>query len=802
MWSFIGSGWLCARRMSASGHQVHTAAVFVKVNGAPVRASVEDAQFYVDWMDELLQRTSAGGVWASYFPTKRAQAQARYQAAKSLYQQIALEAANSQPVIITTSSLPDGFVNLAYSATLTASGGITPYTWSLASGSLSAGLTLNTNTGVITGTPTTLGTSSFAARVTDAGNPAQTATQALSIVVNAVPLSGLIGNTNNGSLSDIIWASGAWINAGRFQAASNVTVTTMQAKVAGVAGKYKCALYTGNSGQPSRLLGSTVEVTSPATGWLVFPLTTAVALANGGYYWLAIWSDDAAARVYYSSSSGGTLRWGQYDYGPWPDPISTSSGSDYQYCIYAYGATATAPVASDLVAALPEDTTTNLTLLGQGGQGPLTYAILTGPTNGNVGSLNPNTGAVSYTPNLDYNGPDTFRYTVGDGSQQATGTVSLTISAVNDAPTLALATNYVEVPEDSGTVVTTNFALMTAGPANEAGQSITNVAVLNVSNAALFAVGPVISPGGTLTFTPAANGNGVALATVQARDNGGTANGGTNGSGAQTFAITVMAVNDPPVAWDQSVTNAEDTAVVMVLGGGDVDGPVTNFSVVASPAHGQLVPQGGAEWVYQPDTNYFGLDSFTFQADDGSLTSAVATVSLTVTPVNDAPAVSDDTYTLGNGATLDIPAPGVLSNDSDPEGDGLTAGLVSGPVQGVLNLSAAGGFSYTPTNHFSGAETFTYQASDGQTNSGPATVSIMVSNSIQISLVSVSNEVVTVTWSAIAGKKYRLQYKDDWAEEVWTDLLPDVISAGLTASESPAIGATSQRYYRVKCLAD
>ncbi len=518
-----------------------------------------------------------------------------------------------------------------------------------------------------------------------------------------------IGNTNNGSLTDYLWSGGAWINAGRFQAASNVTVTTMQAKVSAVPGRYKCALYTDNGGQPSRLLGSTVEVTSPATGWQVFPLTTAVALTNGGYYWLAIWSDDEGARVYYSSSSGGTLRWGLYNYGPWPNPISTSGGSAYQYCIFAYGATTAAPVALDLAVGPREDTTTNLTLVGQGGQGPLTYAILTGPTNGNVGSLNPNTGSVSYTPNLNYNGPDTFRYTVSDGSLQATGTVSLAISAVNDAPTVVLATNHVVVLEGSGTVAIADFALMTTGPANESGQSITNVAVLNVSNATLFAVGPVISPGGTLTFTPAANGNGVALVTVQARDNGGTANGGTNGSGEQTFTITV-------------------------------------------------------------------------------------------TPVNAAPVVSDDSYTLVNGATLDIPAPGVLTNDSDPEGGSLTAGLVSGPVQGVLNLSAAGGFSYTPTNHFSGADTFTYQASDGETNSGLATVSITVSNPIEISSVAVSNEVVTVTWSAISGKQYRLQYKDDWAEEVWTDLLPDVIASGTSAVGTNAVDGATQRFYRVKGL--
>ena len=101
-----------------------------------------------------------------------------------------------------------------------------------------------------------------------------------------------IGNTNDGSLTDYLWSGGAWINAGRFQAASNVTVTTMQAKVSAVPGRYKCAIYTDNSGQPSRLLRSTVEVTNPATGWQVFPLTAAVALTNGSYYWLAIWSDD------------------------------------------------------------------------------------------------------------------------------------------------------------------------------------------------------------------------------------------------------------------------------------------------------------------------------------------------------------------------------------------------------------------------------------------------------------------------------------------------------------------------------
>jgi len=92
---FQRSGWLAARRMGSDGHVVHTAALFVIVGNAPIRASATDANFYVQWMDNLLQKTSPGGAWSSYFPTQRSAAQARYQAARALYQQIAQEAAAS-----------------------------------------------------------------------------------------------------------------------------------------------------------------------------------------------------------------------------------------------------------------------------------------------------------------------------------------------------------------------------------------------------------------------------------------------------------------------------------------------------------------------------------------------------------------------------------------------------------------------------------------------------------------------------------------------------------------------------------
>jgi hypothetical protein len=93
------SGWLAARRMDGTGHQVHTGAVFVIVNDAPIRASAADAQFFVQWMDNLLTRTADGGSWASFFPTNRDAARARYQAARDLFQQIAAEAAAAPPTV-------------------------------------------------------------------------------------------------------------------------------------------------------------------------------------------------------------------------------------------------------------------------------------------------------------------------------------------------------------------------------------------------------------------------------------------------------------------------------------------------------------------------------------------------------------------------------------------------------------------------------------------------------------------------------------------------------------------------------
>ncbi len=90
--AFERSGWLCARRMDEHGHQSHTGAVFVIVQGAPIRTSASDAEFFVRWTDHLIRQTSPGGAWIEYFSKNREAAQSRYRKAKAIYEKIAAEA--------------------------------------------------------------------------------------------------------------------------------------------------------------------------------------------------------------------------------------------------------------------------------------------------------------------------------------------------------------------------------------------------------------------------------------------------------------------------------------------------------------------------------------------------------------------------------------------------------------------------------------------------------------------------------------------------------------------------------------
>src|SRR5207247_2141357 len=132
-------------------------------------------------------------------------------------------------------------------------------------------------------------------------------------------------------------------------------------------------------------------------------------------------------------------------------------------------------------------------------------------------------------------------------------------------------------------------------------------------------------------------------------------------------------------------------------------------------------------FTYAPAPNFFGSDAFTYKANDGTADSNIATVTITVTSVNDPPAVVNSSYSTSEDSPLNVAAPGVLAGSSDIDGDSLTAVLVSGPSHGALTLNADGSFSYAPAANYNGPDSFTFKASDGSADSNVATASISVS---------------------------------------------------------------------------
>ncbi|MDQ3044667.1 MAG: Ig-like domain-containing protein, partial [Chloroflexota bacterium] len=170
--------------------------------------------------------------------------------------------------------------------------------------------------------------------------------------------------------------------------------------------------------------------------------------------------------------------------------------------------------------------------------------------------------------------------------------------------------------------------------------------------------------------------------------------------------IGIYAVNTAPVANNQSVTTNEDVAAEITLTASDADGNTLTYSIVSGPANGTLTGTG-ANRTYTPNANYNGSDSFTFKANDGTVDSNTATVSITVTAVNDAPVANDQSVTTSEDVAAEI-----TLTASDADGNTLTYSIVSGPAYGTLSGTAPS-LTYTPTANFNGSDSFTFKANDG-----------------------------------------------------------------------------------------
>ena len=322
-------------------------------------------------------------------------------------------------------------------------------------------------------------------------------------------------------------------------------------------------------------------------------------------------------------------------------------------------------------------------------------------------------GSFVYTPDADFNGTDSFTYWAHDGKAASSPTtVRITVAPVNDAP----------VAYDAAWTVQEDTAYTGSVPSatDVDGDTLTYVLVDDVEHGTLH-----FRKSGA-EYVPDPDFHGTDSFTYAAED-------GQGGRATATVTITVLPVKDAPVGVSDAYTVEEDATLRVsapgLLGNDtDVDGDALTAVLGGDVEHGELELDADGSFTYVPDADFHGADSFTYRAFDGTSSSAPVTVTLTVRPVNDVPRAVADTYTVDEDETLRVSARGVLANDTDADGDALTAALLTKPAHGRLTLAADGAFTYVPEADFHGTDAFTYGASDGTTSSPPATVTITVTS--------------------------------------------------------------------------
>ena len=245
---------------------------------------------------------------------------------------------------------------------------------------------------------------------------------------------------------------------------------------------------------------------------------------------------------------------------------------------------------------------------------------------------------------------------------------------------------------------------------------------------------------GDYTYTPNANVNGTDAFTFKAND-------GLADSNTATVTVAINPVNDVPLANDGSLTMAEDTVVNGVLSGSDVDGDALTYSLVANGTQGvvNLTSATTGTYTYTPNVNANGTDTFTFRVNDGLADSIAATVTPSISPVNDVPVVVDDSVVTDEDVPLTTA--NVLANDFDPDGDALSIVNNTQPVNGTVSNNGDGTFIYTPSANFNGSDSFSYTVDDG--NGGIATATVNITVNAVDALPIAADDVATVTVNGV-----------------------------------------------------
>ncbi|WP_237709904.1 tandem-95 repeat protein, partial [Pseudoalteromonas haloplanktis] len=317
-------------------------------------------------------------------------------------------------------------------------------------------------------------------------------------------------------------------------------------------------------------------------------------------------------------------------------------------------------------------------------------------------------GTFVYTPDANVTGQDSFTYTLTDseGGVSLPATVTVNIGAVNDRPVVA--DDSINTDEDTAATLA---ILANDSDVEDSGFNAANVSLENKgTGAGMYDFADVsVNLDGSLAITPKQDVNGVYSFTYTLTDSEGLS------STPATVTLTINAINDAPVAMDNTAQLQEEGSFeVNVLGNdSDVDTgdslDASSVTIVTDATNGQTQITATGAIIYTANADYFGSDSFTYTVKDSNgATSNVATVTMTVNPVNDAPVGQAQSLALDEDASLLIT---LLATDI--ENDSLTYRIDSDVSQGTLVQQSADSWLYTPTTNYNGSDSFSFIANDG-----------------------------------------------------------------------------------------
>lgn len=325
-------------------------------------------------------------------------------------------------------------------------------------------------------------------------------------------------------------------------------------------------------------------------------------------------------------------------------------------------------------------------------------------------------GSFSYAPDEGYVGADSFTYDYADGVNDAPVTASLTVRSTR----VPMADDLAYTTDEDVPLIVDDVGDGLLGSASGFDTSDLTITMTTTPIAGTIE----INDDGTFRYEPGENATGTDALKYTVSD-------GTNSVNV-TASITLTPVNDAPLAGAdtfgvrQGATLSLDAEQGVLRNDSDIDSSDLTATLGDGPAHGSITLSDDGSFVYTPDADFVGSDTFTYTVSDGTARSeGTANISVLADTGTETPPPSavDDAYEMHQGTALSVGAPGVLAND---EGTDVIAVLGILPAHGAVALNADGSFSYTPQAEWAGTDTFTYTVSSGSGVTKPATVTIVV----------------------------------------------------------------------------